>query len=50
VPVPTQCTSKQSCNFNSIQMSLPRFRLRGKRDRDETVNLSLFPTPSKSRA
>ena len=41
MPVPAKRPSKQSRNFVAIQVTLPRARLRGKRDRDEAVNLSL---------
>ena len=50
LPVPAERPSKQSRNFTAIQMPLPRSGLGGKRDRDEAVNLSFFPTPPKGRA
>jgi hypothetical protein len=49
VPVPTERTGKESCSLTAIQVPFPRSWLRRKRNRNETVNLPLFPTPSKSR-
>ena len=50
LPVPAERASKQCRDFTPVQVSLPRSRLRGKRDGDEAINLPFLPTPPNSRA